>query len=244
MLEELENLDASEIFPRRINAKEVLLSQIREEFIFPEADGTAKMSGRDYEFREPTLRREQTVRSEDLGGGLECELGEYESTESTDDAEVRADFWSIEGDFICRHHNEPRVISHIQLREKSVRDVKTIIFLASIFQGPIPGPMLKRADFPQAVNKLLLFKKQVENTNPYVPQHLRFRQRPIEERERLELQWKRCGWISWSQSSSSSSTGWTGNNYVLSRCGQNHSDGFQGVSLKGNSDSFVKRREV
>ena len=26
-----------------------------------------------------------------------------------DDAEARADFWSIQGDFICRHHNEPRV---------------------------------------------------------------------------------------------------------------------------------------
>ena len=26
-----------------------------------------------------------------------------------DDAEARADFWSIQGDFICRHHNEPRL---------------------------------------------------------------------------------------------------------------------------------------
>ena len=29
--------------------------------------------------------------------------------ESKDDAEALADFWSIQGDFICRHHNEPRV---------------------------------------------------------------------------------------------------------------------------------------
>ena len=29
------------------------------------------------------------------------------------DAEARADFWSIQGDFICRHHNEPRVQLHV-----------------------------------------------------------------------------------------------------------------------------------
>ena len=30
-------------------------------------------------------------------------------TESTDDAEARRDFRSLQGDFIGRHHNEPRV---------------------------------------------------------------------------------------------------------------------------------------
>ena len=34
--------------------------------------------------------------------------GESQPTESTDDAEDLADFWSIQGDFIYRHHNEPR----------------------------------------------------------------------------------------------------------------------------------------
>ena len=53
-IEELEKLDASEIYPRRINAKEVLRSQTRDEFIFPIADGRAKLPGRDYEFRVPT----------------------------------------------------------------------------------------------------------------------------------------------------------------------------------------------
>ena len=37
--------------------KEVLIRQKDDEFIFPTADGTAKLSGRDFEFREPTLRR-------------------------------------------------------------------------------------------------------------------------------------------------------------------------------------------
>ena len=53
-IEELEKMDASEIYPRRINAKEVLISQKGDEIIFPVADGTAKLSGRDYEFRVPT----------------------------------------------------------------------------------------------------------------------------------------------------------------------------------------------
>ena len=53
-LEDLEKLDASNIYPRRINAKEVLIRQKDDEFIFPIAGGTAKLSGRVYEFREPT----------------------------------------------------------------------------------------------------------------------------------------------------------------------------------------------
>ena len=32
------------------------------------ADGSAKLSGRNYEFQEPTLRRESTVSSEDFSG--------------------------------------------------------------------------------------------------------------------------------------------------------------------------------
>ena len=53
-LEELEKLDASEIYLRRLNAKEVLISQKVEEFMFPVAYGRAKLSGRDYEYRELT----------------------------------------------------------------------------------------------------------------------------------------------------------------------------------------------
>ena len=37
--------------------------------------------------------------------------------ESTDDAEARADFWSIQGDFICRHHVEPRVQLYVPKEE-------------------------------------------------------------------------------------------------------------------------------
>ena len=52
-----------------------------DEFIFPTADGTAKLSGRDDEFRVPTLWREPTVRSEDLSGEIQGESGESQPTE-------------------------------------------------------------------------------------------------------------------------------------------------------------------
>ena len=71
--EELESMDASETHLLRINAKEVLIPQKGEEFMFPIADGPAKSLGRDYEFREPTPRREQPERSEHLSGELQGE---------------------------------------------------------------------------------------------------------------------------------------------------------------------------
>ena len=102
-------MDASAIYPRRIKAKEVLTPQRCEDFIFRVAAGTAKLSGRDHEFREPTSRREQPVRSEDLRGELQGEPDGFQATETKDDAEAQRDFWSIQGDFMCRHHIEPRV---------------------------------------------------------------------------------------------------------------------------------------
>ena len=84
-LEDLEKLHASEIYPRRINAKEVLISRKGHELIFPAADGTSKLSERDHGFREPTPRWEQTVRSEDLSRELQGDTGEPQPTESKDD---------------------------------------------------------------------------------------------------------------------------------------------------------------
>ena len=89
-LEDLEKLDASDICPRRINAKEVLIRQ-------------------NDECREPTPRREPTVRSQDLSGEIQGESGESQLAGTADDAEALSHFWSIQGDFIYRHHNEPRV---------------------------------------------------------------------------------------------------------------------------------------
>ena len=74
-LEALEKRDPSEIYPRRVNVKEVLITRKGEEFIFPMTDGTPKLSGRDDEFPKPTPRRKQTVRSEDLSGELPRRFG-------------------------------------------------------------------------------------------------------------------------------------------------------------------------
>ena len=93
---------------QRLNAKEVLTPQRSEKIKFPVADGTAKLFGRKHEFREPTLR-EQPVSSEDLRGELQGEPEGFQPTDSRDDAEAWRDFWSIQGDFIHRHHIEPRL---------------------------------------------------------------------------------------------------------------------------------------
>ena len=65
----------------RMNAKEVLVTQRDEEFVFLVADGSAKLSRRDYEFQEPTLRRESTVRRENLSGESHGDREEFRPEE-------------------------------------------------------------------------------------------------------------------------------------------------------------------
>ena len=57
-IEELEEKDASELHARRLNAKD-------GNFIFPVADGTAKISGREQRLRTSTLTRERPERGEE-----------------------------------------------------------------------------------------------------------------------------------------------------------------------------------
>ena len=64
-IEELEKMDASEIHAERLNAKEVLTSMGGEKFIFPIADGTIKLSGRDQVLRTSTLIRDRPDREEE-----------------------------------------------------------------------------------------------------------------------------------------------------------------------------------
>ena len=104
-LEDLEKLDASNCLPSK-NQREGSIDQTKnEEFKFPIADGTAKLSERDHAFRESALRQEQLVGSEDLSGELQGEPEGFQPTETRDDAEAQKDFWSIQGDNIYRHHN-------------------------------------------------------------------------------------------------------------------------------------------
>ena len=63
-IEELEEMDASELHARRLHAKEVLTPQRGGNFIFPEADGTVKIFGREQRLRTSTLTRERPERGE------------------------------------------------------------------------------------------------------------------------------------------------------------------------------------
>ena len=109
-LEELEKMDASEIYSKRLNAKEVIFPK-QGEFIFPIADGRIKTLGGDQELRTSTLVRHRPIQGE---SNIDF-LGESEGSspppqESFPDAgEAINDFWSMSGNFINRHHVEPRV---------------------------------------------------------------------------------------------------------------------------------------
>ena len=59
-VEELETMDAAEMFSKRLNAKEVIFP--KEDEKFPAADGRIKFAGGDQELRTPTLIREHPIR--------------------------------------------------------------------------------------------------------------------------------------------------------------------------------------
>ena len=102
-------MDASEIFSKRLNAKEVIPKE--GEFIFPIADERIKTLGGDQHLKTSTLVRERPIRGE---SNIDF-LGESEGSlppphDSFPDAgEAINDFRSMSGSFIFRHHVEPRV---------------------------------------------------------------------------------------------------------------------------------------
>ena len=64
-IEELEEMDASELHSGRLNAKEVLTPMEGEKFILPVADGTVETSGEDQDLRASTFIRESPDRGEE-----------------------------------------------------------------------------------------------------------------------------------------------------------------------------------
>ena len=108
-VEELETMDALEIYAKRLNAKEVITPKSGEYFIFP-IPGTVKLSGRDHGIRTSTSMRDQPENSEELSADLRGSSDKSQTRdETTDVGEARNDFGSIEGNYICRHQVEPRV---------------------------------------------------------------------------------------------------------------------------------------
>ena len=103
-------MDASEIYSKRLNTKEVIFPK-EGEFIFPVADGRIKFVGGDQELSTPTWIRDQPIRRK----GQHDFLGESEGSLPQPHVslpvagEAMNDFWSMSGSFIYRHRVEPRV---------------------------------------------------------------------------------------------------------------------------------------
>ena len=73
-LEKLETMDASEIYSKRLNAKEVIFPKQRE-FIFPIADGRINTPGGDQELRTSTLVRHHQFKERVILTFLENQKG-------------------------------------------------------------------------------------------------------------------------------------------------------------------------
>ena len=109
-LEELETMDASEIYSKRLNAKEVIFPK-QGEFIFPIADGRINPLGGDQDLNTSTLIRDRPIRGEshvDFLGEPEGSLPPPHDS-LPDAGEAIDDFWSMSGNFIYHHHFEPTV---------------------------------------------------------------------------------------------------------------------------------------
>ena len=112
-------MDASEIYSKRLNAKEVIFPK-QGEFIFPIADGRIKTLGGDQELRTSTLVRHRPNQGEskiDFLGESEGSLPQPQDS-LPDASKAMNDFWSMSGIFIYRHHVEHRVKLY-SLREES-----------------------------------------------------------------------------------------------------------------------------
>ena len=111
VFEELETMDASEFYSKRLNAKEVIFHQEKGEFIFPVADGRIKLPGEDQDLRTSTLIRQRSIRGESHFDFLGESKGSLPPPHDSflDAGKAINDFWSMSGNFIYRHHVDPRV---------------------------------------------------------------------------------------------------------------------------------------
>ena len=107
-LEELETMDASEVYSRKTQCER---GDISPKMDFPATNGRIKLPGGDQDLRTSTLIRDRPIRGEshvDFLGESEGSLLPPHDW-FPDAGEAINDFWSISGNFIYRHHVEPRV---------------------------------------------------------------------------------------------------------------------------------------
>ena len=95
---ELEEIDASELHARTLNAKEVLTPMNGDNFIFPVADGTVKTSGGDQVLRTSTFIRDLPDRGEEQDN-LRRESDGSSSNPRQDSSWYDGDAWMMSGPF-------------------------------------------------------------------------------------------------------------------------------------------------
>ena len=113
-------MDASEIYAKRLNAMKVLTPMIGENFTFPVADGTVKICGGDQDLRTSTFypgQPRQKRRTKKSSRRIRRSSTTPRQDSSWYDGEAKNDFWSISGDFIYRHHVDPRVKLYVPTEE-------------------------------------------------------------------------------------------------------------------------------
>ena len=94
-------MDASEIYSKRLNAKEVIFPKEKGEFILPIADGRIETLGGDQDLRTSTLVRHRPIQGEsniDFLGESEGSLPQPQDS-FPDAGEAINDFWSMSGNF-------------------------------------------------------------------------------------------------------------------------------------------------
>ena len=130
-IEELEEMNASELHARSLNSKEVLTPKKGEQFIFPIADGTVKTSGGDQQLRTSTLLPDSPDRGEEqdnLRGESERSSLTSRQDSSWYDGEAKSDFglsqeisftvitWNSESNCTCRLNNSfPIALKYIDV---------------------------------------------------------------------------------------------------------------------------------
>ena len=130
-----------------LNAKEVIFPKENGKFILPVADGRIKLLGGDQDLRTSTLVRDHPIPAE---GHIDF-LGEPEGSlppphDSFPDAgEATNDFWSMSGNFIYRHHVEPRVQLYSP-REESFPIPLKYIEISTIYCTNLDVKQEKRID--------------------------------------------------------------------------------------------------
>ena len=98
-----------EIYSKRLNAKEVIFQQNKENLFFQSQMDESKTPGGDQELRTSTFT-DRPIQGESNIDFLGAKGSLPQPQDSLPDAgEAINDFWSMSGNFIYRHHVEPRV---------------------------------------------------------------------------------------------------------------------------------------